>query len=173
MRLRRHRPACPANVVSPPANWNLLKHMEATVGCTAGFPARSSWRAGPDSPPNCTTVATASLPGCAAGGSRPGACQPVPLLASSQPRRRGQRLVVGSGSAGSRWSRDPALPERRMITRLWVVIWGKTEPRIPKPITVPGGQQVLGDISRMNKECFTESQEVSSVLGMSLLRRDL
>lgn len=94
-------------------------------------------------------------------------------LASSQPRRHGQRLVVGSGSAGSRWSRDPTLPERRMITRLWVVIWGKTEPRIPKPITVPGGQQVLSDISRMNKECFTESQEVSLVLGVSLLRRDL
>lgn len=40
-----------------------------------------------------------------------------------------QKMLPAAGcwlsSAGSSWSRDPALPERRMITTLLVVILGK------------------------------------------------
>lgn len=40
-----------------PVKWNLLEHMEATVGCTADFLARNSSRESQTGPVNGTTVA--------------------------------------------------------------------------------------------------------------------
>ena len=93
----------PANAPCPAAKWNLLKHMEATVCCTASFLARNCWRAEPGSLPDGTSAATVSLLECATGVSESNMCLP-----SSLP----SRCLVAAGdqlSPGFPWSRGPAL----------------------------------------------------------------
>lgn len=98
------RTGCPTNVHSPPAKWNVLKHMEDPVGCTAGILARNSWRVGPDSPPNCTSAATRSLLEYATGFSKANLCQPALLLLSSSPA---QRMPASCWLLAIPWARSP------------------------------------------------------------------
>lgn len=126
---------CPANAPCPPAKWNLLKHMEAPVRCTASFLARNCRRVEPGSLPDGTSAATISRLECATGVSEPDMCLP-----SSLPSRCWWQLVTHSplvfpGAGVQPFLRGESL---FMVNRIFVVIFGKPGLIIPSPRMVSG-----------------------------------